>query len=286
MFKKFINGLVFGAGFAIAFIAVVIIYFQFFFESMYENNLVSSKEVVDSPPSIKAQKKYLGSNAVFSGKFVKNRNVLASGSGEIIGKAMLNGNPVSGLKLRLALNGSIMSQWSITNSEGVYSVSMPYAEYKIDGFELDSNSANALLAGKIDHPQNAHSTGNFEVSKEKKGQGLVFRFVDPIKKNITKNKYSVSDDVTLKWAAYSGASAYDIQLYEKTDPHAYIGDKALFEWSSRPRVSDTSFNLKEHGVELKVGNFYELEIYARDNSMRVISQTYRIHSGYDFEVTN
>lgn len=287
MFKKFINGMVFGAGFAIAFIVVVSIYLQFFFRPTFENNLANSSGVVDTPPSIKEPKRFLGSPAVYSGDFLDNRSgVLSGGPGKIVGKAILNNNPVSGLKLRLALNGSIMSQWATTDSDGTYSVSVPYGEYKIDGFELDSNSANTLLAGKIDHPQNAHSSGKFEVSKENKGRGLKFRFIDPIEKNITKNKYSVSDEIILKWEPYPGASQYTIQIYEKTDPHAYIGNKPIFDWSGRPTVSDTSFNLKEHGVELKVGHFYVVEIDARDDRMSIISQTNQMYSGYDFELSN
>ncbi len=287
MFKKFINGMVFGAGFAIAFIVVVVIYFQFFFQPTFENKIVNSKGVVTTPPRIKEPKRFLGSPEIYSGGFLDNRSgVLSGGSGEIVGHATLNNNPVSGLKLRLALNGSIMSQWATTDSEGTYSVRVPYGEYKIDGFEFDSNSANSILAGKIHHPQNAHSSAKFEVSKENKGRGLRFRFIDPIEKNIDKNKYSISDDIVINWAPYPEASQYSIQIYEKSDPHAYIGNNPLFDWSTRPRVSDTSFNLKEHGVKLKAGNFYVVEIDAHDERMGIISETHRMHSGYDFEITN
>ena len=279
--------MIFGAGFGIALIIVVVVYFQFFFQPMIENKIATSNKVIGAPPSIKEPKIFLGSPAIYSGGFLDNRSgVLSGGPGEIVGQATLNNKPVSGLKIRLALNGSVMSQWATTDSDGTYSVSVPYGEYQIDGFELDSNTANSILAGKIDHPQNAHSSGKFEVTKENRGRGLILRFIDPIEKIIAKNKYSVSDDIILKWAPYPGATQYSIQIYEKSDPYAYIGNKTLFDWSSRPRVSETTFNLKEHGVKLKAGHFYVVEIVARDDKMGVISQTHQMHSGYDFEITN
>jgi hypothetical protein len=286
MFKKLMNGFVFGVGFAIAFILVVEAYFQFFLQAKFENNFANS-EVLDTPPTIKEVKRFLGSPAIYSGGFLDNKSgVLSNGHGEIVGKAILNNAPLSNLKLRLALNGSIMSQWAITDSDGTYSVSVPYGEYKIDGFELDLKSANSILAGKINHPQNAHSSDKFEVSKENKGLGLKFRFIDPIEKNISKNIYSTSEEIILKWEPYPAATQYSIQIFEKTDPHAFIGNKTLFDWSSKPIISDTSFNLKQHSIKLKAGHFYVVEIIARDDNMDIVSQTHRMHSGYDFEITN
>lgn len=294
MFKKFLNGIVFGAGFGIAFIAVVVIYFQFFFQPMMERKFDTSNEVIGKsnkvigkPPAIKDQQRFLGSPAIHSVGFMGNKgSVLSGGPGKIIGKALLNNSPVSGLKLRLALNGSVMSQWATTDAEGQYTVSVPYGKYKIDGFELDTTTADSVLAGKIDHPQNAHSSGTFEVQKDSHGRGLTFRFVNPIKKNISKKKFSISESVVLNWTRYPGASQYSIQIYENSDPHAYIGQNAIFDWSKRPRISSTSFNLKEHGVEIKAGHFYVVEIDAEDDRMGIISQTARVYTGYDFEVVD
>ncbi len=284
MLKKFLNGIVFGAGFGIAFIAVVTIYYRYLFFPTIVKSIPVSNEVIETPPSIKEEKQYLGSHGIYSSGFLDNKGgVLSEGAGEIVGKAILNNKPVAGLKLRLALNGSVMSQWATSEQEGTYIVKVPYGEYQIDGFEFDTNSANAILAGKINHPQDAHSSEKFVVSEESKGQGLIFRFIDPIEKKILKNKYSINEDIVLDWHPYPGASEYKIQIYEKADPHAF-SNNTIFEWSKGPRVSGTSFALKDQNVKLKAGYFYSVEIEALDGRSGVISQSHRKHNGYDFEV--
>jgi len=128
MIKKLLNGLVFGTGFGtgfgIAVVIVIVIYFQFFFEPMKEDKISVTNSVVNIPPSIEDSKRFLGSPAIFSGDFDNKDGVLSSGPGKIVGKVTKNGDPVPGLRLRLALNNSIMSQWAITDNEGMYEVSV------------------------------------------------------------------------------------------------------------------------------------------------------------------
>ena len=120
-----------------------------------------------------------------------------------------------------------MSHWATSEQEGTYIVKVPYGEYQIDGFELDINSANSILAGKLNHPQDAHSSEKFQVSEESKGRGLIFRFIEPIEKKLLKNKYSINEDIILNWHPYPGATEYKIQIYEKADPHRYTNDAIL-----------------------------------------------------------
>lgn len=285
MLKKLINGIVFGTGFGIAFVVVVVIYFQFFFSPMVERTINSSNEIIGTPPSIKEHKKYLGSPGIYSGDFLdKKGGVLSEGPGQIVGKTTVNNIPVSGLRLRLALNGSVMSQWATTDAEGKYIVSVPYGDYRIDGFELDPTSANLLLAGKIDYPQNAISSAAFEVTRDSIGRGLTLKFVDPVIKKILKNKFSASEDIVLHWDSYPGASQYKLQIYEKADPNDYMGNNTIFRWSNRPSVTSTSFDLKKHGLELKAGHFYVFAVDANDDKMNIISKTADMYTGYDFEV--
>lgn len=283
MLKKFLHGLAFGAGFGIAFVAIVVVLWIFFVSVMVEKKFERSISIA-VPPDISRPNKFLGSTNMYSGDFWnKKEGVLTGGPGEIVGEATASGEPAVKLKLRLALNGSVMSQWATTDSNGKYTIKVPYGEYRIDGFELDRSSANSVLVNKIDHPQNAHSSSKFRVSEDAAGQGLGFRFIDPIVKNIPKNRFSLSEDIVIGWLAYPGASQYTVQVLEKSDPSEF-GNEALFEWSDRPTVSDTSINLKEHNVALKAGHYYVLELDALDDSKGIISKTAFTFQGFDFEV--
>jgi len=100
-----------------------------------------------------------------------------------------------------------------------------------------------------------------------------------------KQIYSVDEEIVLKWAPYAGASQYSIQLFEKSEPHAFIGNTTSFDWKNRPKVTSNSFSLKAHGVNLKVNHFYVFEVYAQNEESIIISKTPQKYSGYDFEVT-
>lgn len=279
MLKKFISGIVFGTGFGIAFILVATIYFSFFF-----GRTAPQERVVNSPPTINQTPGYLGSIGSYAGNFLdKKDGTLAPGPGKIVGSVLINDNPIAGLKLRLALNGSVMSQWATSNDMGKYSIKVPYGQYKIDGFELDFESANAVLAGKIEHPDSNFSTGVFSVNEDEDGIGLTLKFVDPVIKKFPKSKYSINENVVVSWLSYPGAAQYKLQINEKQDPHSY-NETSIFDWPLRPVVYGTSFDFNEHGVKLKAGHFYEIEIEALDDKSTIVSRTSRKHMGYDFEV--
>lgn len=310
MLKKFMDGLAFGAGFGITFVAIWFIAYYLVLPPMLESRFDSiteskldelthddldrvspankSSNVVTSPPPVIASRQFLGSSGVYSGDFIDNKSgVLAGGPGKIIGKVTADGKPVAGLKLRLALNGSVMSQWAVSDESGQYSVSVPYGEYKIDGYELHRSSANRTLPGMIGHPQMAHTDQKFNVSSDSPGYGLNFKFVSPVVKKIAKNRFSASEAVVLNWQAYPGATQYRIQIHEKTEAHGFGRPSQLFEWQHRPVVSETSLNIKDFfDVELKPGHFYTLEIDALDDNMNLLSETAHNYRGYDFEIAN
>jgi hypothetical protein len=283
MIKKFLAGLAFGTGFGVAVILVAIVAFQVFLTSRTEDELFPAGAVVETPPPIKAG--YLGSSSRYTGGSIHNRKAtLTGGPGTIVGKAVVNDTPVSGLALRLALNGSVMSEWATTNPQGEYVINVPFGEYRIDGFDLDLGTANAVLDGKIDDPQGFRPTETFQVKSDASAPGLILKFVDPIEKRIEKRKFSVSEDIVLNWAPYPGASEYSVQVYEKSDPRAFAGNSPLLDWLHLPHVSSPAFSLTEHGIEPKVGHYYTLEVRAHNDVMRIISQTARDSLGYDFEV--
>ncbi|MGR3302354.1 MAG: hypothetical protein ACUZ8I_07595 [Candidatus Scalindua sp.] len=291
MLKKLLDGLIFGTGFGIAFFAIWIVAIYFILPSVMERRFETSEvikpneNVVGEVPSISSSGKFLGSPGIYSGDFLDNRNgVLSGGEGVISGTALVNEKPLEGLRLRLALNGSVMSQWATTDSSGVYRVSVPYGEYQIDGYELDYSIANRVLPNKINHPENRHSTGKFQVEAGQEGHGLKFRFIDPIIKNLDKSKFSKDEKITLKWEAYPEASGYTVQVYEKPDAHSWKSTD-LFYWPERPNVSDPELDLSEYDIELKPGYFYAFEVEARNSKGSLLSNTNRDHSGFDFEIT-
>jgi len=289
MLKKLLDGLVFGTGFGIAFVAIWVIAFYFVVPNILGNQfgsgaIGSSEKEVNTVPEISVAGRYLGSHASYSRGFPREKNeVLTTGPGQIIGSALANGKPVKGLRLRLALNGSVMSQWAITNAIGKYQVNVPYGKYAVDGFELDHNTADRYLPNKIIHPQRAHTKNAFEVSDGNSGNGINFKFVDPISKKVMKNKYSVVDNVVLEWEPYPNATEYSVQLYEKTDSQTWKST-SLFDWNDRPTVTDTHINLKEFDVQLESGHFYVYEVSAVDKDRKMLSETHRKHTGYDFEI--
>jgi hypothetical protein len=299
MLKKFLDGLVFGAGFSITFVTIWFIAYYFVlpgilesrFNSITEEKVSSiihedNKSVLKSAPPIIESNRFLGSMGIYSGDFLDNKSgVLAKGPGKIIGKVTTNGVPATGLRLRLALNGSVMSQWATSDESGQYIVPVPYGEYKIDGFELNHASANRTLRGMIGHPQMEHTSQKFSVTNDSPGYGLDFKFISPVEKIIPRNRFSSSEDVVIKWKAYPGATQYRIQIHEKTDPRGYNMPEQLFEWQHLPVVSDTSIDLSDfYDAELKAGHFYKIEIDALDDNMNLLSTTARNYSGYDFEI--
>lgn len=287
MLKKFINGLIFGAGFGIAFVSIWLISIHFILPKVLENKIKSEMRLpketkLTTPPSINSSKRFLDSSTIYSTDFDKEGD-LSAGPGKIVGKAVINGQPLAGLKLRFALNNSVMSQWATTDLDGQYIINVPYGKYIIDGFELDQTSADKVLPGKILHPQSPHSSSDFEVSEGSIGHGINFKFIDPVIKEFTKNKYSANEEIILEWQPFAGATLYSIQIYEKPEPYVW-SNKTLFKFSEMPIVSEPRINLSEYNLTLKPGYFYCVDIYAKNKGMDMLSESFRNYSGYDFEI--
>jgi hypothetical protein len=286
MFKKFIDGLIFGAGFGVAVLTIFLFSIYFILPTVAEkafNSLeTGNQNPIETVPVIEAPKRYLGSTNITSSGFMR-KGILAIGDGKITGSATANGKPLKGLKLRLALNGSVYSSWATTDLTGKYIVKVPYGEYIIEGFEIDKTKADELLPNMILHPQNPHSSNQFVVNSSLNGRGLNFKFVNPITKKFEKNKFKIDDVIILEWNDYPNAANYFVQIYEKSDPYSW-DSVHMFEWSERPELKEPRINLKEYDVKLKPESFYTLYISARDKNNNIISESPRNHSGYDFEI--
>lgn len=94
-------------------------------------DLFHSTTRVSMPPPIKNEDetKFLGLSGIQAGRYVENKNVLDAGTGQIAGNISASSKPVSGLKIRLVLNGAVVSQWAETDAVGKYSIRLPPGKY-------------------------------------------------------------------------------------------------------------------------------------------------------------
>lgn len=287
MWKKFLGGVVFGTGFAIAFVIVLNVALVRFIDrgpiSMYSE---SGSELTEAP-AIRDQEAFLGSQGTYDSRFSMDQTeTLAAGDGSIVGQIESNGVGVEGVRLRLALNGTVKSAWATTDTNGVYTIRVPFGEYRIDGYELDFQSANAALPGKIDHPRNAYASEVFEVTDERSGEGLRLRYTDPIRKLSPHGDVKLSDGVVVTWAPYPGTSSYSVQVYESDQSRGFIGNNTLFTFADKPRVTEPSIDLLAHGAALQPGRYYLVEICAYDAQGQAISATTPQLEGRDFRVVD
>jgi hypothetical protein len=190
--------------------------------------------------------------------------------------------PVSGVKLRLALNGNVMSGWVTTDAQGAYTVAVPFGRYRIDGYEIDRDAADRALAGKIDEPRNPHSSPLLEIAQGSDGEGLTLGYVNPVVKLGPKGNVPSTVPVVVSWQPYPGAQRYVVQLYETATAYEYPGPDTVFSWRDRPEVEDTSFDVAAAGAALKPGYYYTIEIEARDAAGRALSTTTRRLEDKDF----
>lgn len=246
----------------------------------------AAETVVTAPPKLK--ERFLGVSGTYSGDFASRRGaVLAAGPGTIAGTVRVDAKPAPGLRLRLALNGSVMSQWAEVGGDGRYAVAVPYGEYRIDGYDLDTSTANAVLPGKTDGPGNRrYFRGEpFAVAENRPGAGLDLEYVDPVVKIGPKGSVSVSRPVVLEWRAYPKAASYRVQVTEQPDEQDYAHQVRLFDAREPLVVTGTSLDLAQHGARLKPGYVYTVDVEALDENRKVLADSSRSLARPDFRVT-
>ena len=278
-------------GGVLVFVAAVYGYFYWQYSRVEPGAVVrfpprNEKTVAVAPPIVE---RFYGTQASLAREFspTARQTVLASGPGRIVGSVTSSGKPLPGLRLRLALNGAVMSPWATTGVDGRYEVALPYGKYRIDGYELDSSAASTALAGKTDGPGHSYHPADVIVVEEGKlGRGLDFAYVDPVRKLGPSGDVKLAQPVIVSWQPYPGAVAYRLQLIEQEDARDYQNQRRMFEWRERPIVSSTSANLVEHKITLKKGYYYTLEIEALDERNRALSQSARHFDKADFRVVD
>lgn len=277
---------------ALLFVVAVYAYFQWQYSRVEPGGTVRfppsrGEETVAVAPPIVEQERFYGTHASLAGEFspTARHKVLAAGPGKLVGNVTSSGKPLRGLRLRLALNGTVMSQWGTTDANGRYEVALPYGKYRIDGYELDSSVVQSVLAGKTDGPRHMrHYREIAIVADGKPGQGIDFAFVDPVRKLGPSGEVKLGEPVIVRWEPYSGAAAYRLQLVEQKDPRDYENQRYVFEWRERPIIAGTSANLTDYKVALKKDHHYRIEVEALDERDRAISQSARHFDRSDFRV--
>lgn len=243
--------------------------------------------VLTEPPSIKDSQQFLGTMGSYNGDFKPSARdkVLAEGPGRIEGRITAEGKPVAGVSIRLALNGSVMSQSGKTGLDGKYSIPVPFGEYRIDGYELDHQLSRTALGGKTDGPRNMHyDQSPFTVAEGKPGRGLDLDYVDPVVIVGPKGDVSASGPIVVSWKPYPDATTYRIQLTEFKQPGDYRSMRQVYGWNDQPVVMDTSLDLTAKGVKLKPGFYYRVEIHA-EGLQGTLAGTGNRFNVTDFHVT-
>jgi len=281
-------------GGVVIFVAVVYGYFYYQWSQVesvtvpFPPRIQSKETTVAALPPTAENEHYYGPHGSWIGEFSEaaRQTVLAAGPGKLVGKVTSGGKPLQGLRVRLALNGAAMSQWATSGADGTYEVAVPYGKYRVDGYMLDSSSTERLLRGKINAPQYSPPfRDTITVAEGKPGAGLDFSFVDPVRKTGPSGEVSAAQPVIVTWEPYPNASAYRLQLVEQSDPRDFDTHKRVFDWPKRPVVSGTSANLAEHGVSLKKGHYYAVELEALDARQRPLAESPRLSSAPDFRVS-
>ncbi|MBP7483483.1 MAG: carboxypeptidase regulatory-like domain-containing protein [Lacunisphaera sp.] len=221
---------------------------------------------------------YLGTSNMTWGErpHLHDAPVLAEGDARIVGTAIASGRPVSGLRLRLALNRKAKSAWAVTDKDGRYEILVPSGRYEVSGFEFDSFAADKVLAGMIMHPSRMHfgmrDVAAMDVAPDRPGKGIEFLFTPPVVVTDPVGEVASGTPVLLRWKPYPGATDYRVQLNE-TPGRNHVGSvEQVFPWEARPKVKSAPFDVAAAGGSLKPGHYYSIQIEALNEKGEVISE--------------
>ena len=246
-----------------------------------------NEKTVGAAPAVSDAERFHGTYGSYIGDFPQSARdtVLAAGPGKLTGKVLSGGQPVQGLRLRLALNGGVMSQWGASGADGRYEIALPFGEYRIDGYELDSAVVNKVLGGKTDGPGNG-PPGHYKVTvaEGKPGEALDFVFVEPVRVKAPSGEVSAGSSLVVSWEPYPGAVSYRLQLGEQASRRDFTTNTYVFDWNRRPLVNGTSADLVQLGAKLKNGHYYTVYVEALDERRRQISQSPRHFDRPDFRI--
>ncbi|BCL69442.1 hypothetical protein TUMSATVNIG1_13910 [Vibrio nigripulchritudo] len=68
------------------------------------------------------------------------------------------------------------TQWVETDENGVYTASVPFGDYSINGYEFDFDFLNNVLSGKILSENSTRFIEKVTIDSSGEGKGLKFNF--------------------------------------------------------------------------------------------------------------
>ncbi len=239
-----------------------------------EREISEPIEIVTKAPPITERKRYLGSGSYSFEEFDHNsKKVLAKGPGTIQGKVVVNDKACSGLRFRLFLSGDLRTQWTESDENGLYEIPVPFGKYRYQGFELDTESANKVLAGKIKKADYFDRERIITVAEGMPASGQDFYFIDPVLRIRPLGDTLPSDGLVFEWEPYPEAAFYRIQIYDRGVRSWGFEWKSLLEWHDRPKVENTQVSMSELGATLESGHYYSWRVEAFDRAGDSISRT-------------
>jgi len=253
-------------------------------ESDTADVLTRFRGIVDRmrPVSLSSPRAYLGNTMLITGAMDPSRPSVAivpRGPGRIEGRATLLGQPVANLKLRLALNSRLWSPWLSTDRDGYYSFDLPYGEYSIDGYQLDSNSADRLLPGAVDFPHVIQRVEPLKVDDSGPAQGFEFRYVYPVRVQWPVGSVTIDQARQVVWDPYPGAASYTLRVDRRDSAPTPNGLRKV--WMVQ-NLAETSARLPPDALYLAPG-IYDIVVWAIDANGEAIA-TVPGYRGVEFQI--
>lgn len=242
-------------------------------------SMTDHKQVVTSVPEFHPREMYLGTTMSFSGTFdLDSEKELARGRGKIMGNARVDGTPLTGLRLRLLMNADLKTGWVETGTDGIYKVSVPAAKYVLAGWEIDTESAQKVLPGKIYIRSGLGSEGEIlQVDERTPGKGPDLRFATPVTAISPRDVVNLEGEVTFSWEPFPGATEYSLQLMDWGPAGSSLAGHrgtGVLDCSNPPNpVRATKVSLSALRASLKARHAYSWHVEAHDTSGQVISQS-------------
>lgn len=225
------------------------------------------------PPSASSDKsRYLGATLFSVGDSQRSQEQVEEGEGRIRGRVQLDNQPLAGLKLKLTVAPSSETQSAVSDGNGYYSISLPPGQYWISGWELDMDSANRVLLGKVEKEAAMHwtTTPSLTVATAVPTTGPDFVFVTPLSLIHPPEGAETTTDTLFEWKAYPGASYYQMYMLDAgTHPDGGASGMA----SRRLRLTGTTTTAAIAGFTLKSGHYYTWGLRAFDARGGCISQS-------------
>jgi len=289
--KIFFKGLLFGAGFAISFFVIQSIWFYWAIPAgmqQLDSGALVLDEAGDWVPADDREGEFFRAGptaarlprtgSIPSGSHEARFDAavaeeLEEGPGRLAGRVLARGEPVEGLRLRLALNGDQWSPWARTDRDGVYRIGLPPGDYRVDGYRLDDRQFKDELIGTIRSPAMAFSDEFVSVGVDAPGGGPELVFVEPVSKLPVPDVLSADEPMVLAWEVYAGADSYRLVFFESAsdDPGSLM--MGMQECGEGVRVDQPFVDLREVDLPFRSDRHYAYTVYAHDAGDSPISRS-------------